>query len=275
MKKFILAALALAALTTAYAQDKANNFTLALETSSYTYKEPSGPRPVKMSGQMYGASAAYMYGGMGKNESSFISLDLLYMQGRVDYDGWMTNIVTGDSFKAQESGIGNYFVEGRLKFGSAFKPSDKLELSPYLGLGGRYLVNNFGAKPGGYDRTSLYLYIPLGLNADLRLPRGWGLGFNAEYNWLLTGKQKSQMSDINPAWNNLSNTQNHGYGIRLSARVKKDLKRIGIFAEPFFRYWNIQESEESVLNIPGEGAFLMVEPKNNTTECGLKAGIYF
>ena len=270
MKKFILAAFALAALSTVYAQ---NNFTLALETSSYKYEEPTGGHPVSMSGRMYGASAEYMRSGLGNNERSFISLDLLYMQGRADYDGWLTDGITYT--KSQETGIGNYFLESRFKFGTAFKASEKLDFSPYLGLGGRYLVNNFGAKPGGYDRTSLYLYIPLGLNADLRLPRGWSLGLNAEYNWLLTGKQKSQMSDVDPAWNNLSNTQNRGYGVKLSARVKKDLKRIGIFAEPFLRYWNIQQSEESVLFRPGLDPELMVEPKNTTTEWGFKAGIYF
>jgi len=276
MKRFTAAAFALLLLTAAFAQEKTDIFTVALEASSYLYKEP-GDHPVKMPGRMYGASAEYMHGGMGKHGRSFIALDLLYMQGSVDYDGWYRDLNTGTYTKADASGIDNYYLESRFKFGGAFNPSDNLKLSPYTGLGGRYLVNSLGAKPGGYDRTSLYVYIPLGLKTDLMLPHGWGLGFYAEYDWLLMGKQRSKMSDVNPLWNNLTNDQSKGYGIKLSVRAKKDLKKMGIFAEPFFRYWNIQESDESVLITPGytPDRRIMVEPKNETHEWGLRAGIYF
>jgi hypothetical protein len=116
--------------------------------------------------------------------------------------------------------------------------------------------------------------MPLGLDAALKLPEKWTLGLNAEFDWLLAGLQKSRMGDVNPAYNNITSDQTEGFGVRFSARMQKDFAKTGIFIEPFWRYWHVQESEISYLFTPGT-IYVSVEPQNETFEWGLKIGLAF
>jgi hypothetical protein len=269
MRKFLSAAAFVLIFTPAFAQYKNHNFQIALETSNYTYKEPSVD--VKMSGAMFGVSAEYLRKNLGVNKKTFFSLDFLYMGGKVDYDGWACSIANPDDCWPAEDRKNDWFIESALKLGGNFKPSERWEISPYIGLGGRYLVDNKNAQ-GSYHRTSTYLYVPLGLKTKFYLPKMWDIGFNAELDWLLTGKQKTNLSDVNPSYYNITNEQTNGVGAKLSVKLQKNYKKSGIFAEPFLRYWKIQESDGVPYGNPG---YLAYEPSNTTTEWGLKTGVYF
>lgn len=59
MKKILIAVFALLVMAPANAQDKKHNFSLAFETSDYSYKEPSIEYPPHWTGTMYGVSAKY------------------------------------------------------------------------------------------------------------------------------------------------------------------------------------------------------------------------
>ena len=143
-----------------------------------------------------------------------------------------------------------------------------------MGLGARYLVDKGESMPGGYRRTSTYFYVPFGLNTNLTLPRAWSLVLNTEFDWMLLGKQRSRLSDVNPTWSNVTNEQTQGYGLRLSLMARKDYKKISVFAQPFWRYWHIQQSDEPLVDLGGTYVFAF-EPPNRTYEHGLKLGIIF
>lgn len=95
MKKILIAVFALLVMAPANAQDKKHNFSLAFETSDYSYKEPSIEYPPHWTGTMYGVSAKYTGRGLFSDSAedfasdrSFLNLEFRYMQGDTDYDGF-------------------------------------------------------------------------------------------------------------------------------------------------------------------------------------------
>jgi hypothetical protein len=238
-------------------------FEAGLELSSYTYKEP-GPG-VKLSGVKTGVSAQYLYRARPEEQSAFFALQAAYMTGKVDYDGALFNGV--ERIPYRYDGLSDYYWEARGLFGT-FAPLGDVELQPFFGLGYRYLFNGLGQSPeGGYDRISQYVYSPLGINAVVQLPANWVFTGMLEYDLFWKGKQKSDLSG-----GAVSNDQRRGWGLRLAARFAKNLQNVTIFAQPFFRMWNIGDSD--VAYAPSLGDFI-IEPRNKTQEYGLKAGVMF
>ena len=129
-------------------------------------------------------------------------------------------------------------------------------------------------SPNGYLRQSNYFYMPA--MVEYRWSSGsWTLSATGELDILLKGVQYSRFSDITPAYNNLTNVQNKGLGVRLSAKVNKDFGGIGAFVEPFWRFWDIEESDANLLYYNGIPDEYMCEPHNTTNEYGLRVGISF
>jgi hypothetical protein len=96
----------------------------------------------------------------------------------------------------------------------------------------------------------------------------WALTLNGELDYLLRGKNTSYIR-----YQDVKFTQKSGYGLRLAVKFEKDFQYVGFFAEPFFRYWNISKSNVVASNNnPGWG---YIEPKNRTTELGLRIGVLF
>ncbi len=275
MKKFLLLALAVCAVLPAYAQDKKNNYSIAYETSSYGYKEPLGLHHMELKGRMSGVvfdyigRSAFTTKEVDANDPSFLALQLRYMQGDTNYDGWLVYTPGPTYVQHYCPDIPNYYLEGRLTAGGVYEVGSAVEFWPYLGIAGRYLVNKLNEDPAntGYRRTSTYIYAPVGATAKIKLPSEWAISLNGEYDIFINGKQQSRLSDINPAFPDLNHTQTRGYGVRTSAKLSKDFKHIGVFAEPFFRYWHIRKS-----NIDTYG---YLEPDNETHESGLKIGVTF
>ena len=277
MKNLLLTVAFVLCLTTAFAQQtgvmqKKHSLAVALEISSYSYKEPKLATPVRWDGTMYGISAEYTGRSMlseGKEintaDRSFVKMELRYMTGKVDYDGWTMG---GD--KVYVYNIDDWYIEAQLKLGGVYEPMQDFELWPYVGLGYRYLVDNFQENnPGGYKRTDYYLYFPMGVDARFKLVRNWNLTLKGEFDLLLFGQQTSNLGDVMPGLPVLTFEQNSGYGWRFSARAEKGFKKFGLFAEPFFRYWSINQSE------PDGYFYAFIEPYNETVELGIKVGLIF
>jgi hypothetical protein len=291
MKKllvFILAALAaVMSLNAEELQNKRHNFSIGAELSSYKYKEPgSNGHSMSLSGTLKGIWAEYIMKGKPYAAATevpytyFLGLEGSFLTGNMDYDGWLVSTNPPPApptyTKYKVSGIDDYIAEMRFKTGALAQAGKNLEIQPYTGLAARYIEDNLQKRnPYGYQRTDLYIYIPFGVKAKVSLPRNWALTLGGELDWLLMGKQNSRMSDINPYYNNLTFDQSNGYGARLSARGDKAFKKTGIFIEPFFRYWNIKESDPAVLTFGGAPVGMYVEPDNTTTEFGLRAGLFF
>ncbi|MCL2161107.1 MAG: hypothetical protein FWH56_04370 [Betaproteobacteria bacterium] len=273
-------------MATSFAQDagKIHNFSIAPEISSYEYKEPG---LMKLSGTMYGVSAEYLNnGGVGRIKNS-IPIQLRgrfnYMQGDLQYDGHVANIYTGErwSYKAEKKEK-NYFFDTAFLGGVEFKLSEKLSVSPYSGFGYRYLLDDNSSEssknPYPHKRKQTYYYMPIGADWKVPLASGWSLAFNTELDVLLRGKNTTNryQTRYNPYSENSERNyrQKSGYGLRLSAKAEKNLQSVGVFAEPFFRYWDIAKSN-TIRWEDGGYIYESHEPKNKTTEYGLRVGVSF
>jgi len=182
--------------------------------------------------------------------------------GRVDYTGSGTI-----------SGISDYTFEGRLKTGYDILFEEGWLLTPFFGVGYRYLNDNSSGRTSstgavGYKRESNYLYSPLGVSYDVPLRGRWRMGLSAEYDIFWKGTQKSHLEDANPSFNRLSNDQTRGYGARGSVKFQRTGGWIDWAIEPYLRWWNIQNSKSANITTSGVIIGTGYEPRNETLEVG-------
>lgn len=271
-------------------------FELAPEMYYYKYTEVIG---VKTDGWKYGLRGAFTHRFSERKPieslrdifSAGQMFNVMKLEGRasfgeVDYEGSGT-----------ESGIPDYNVEARATFGYDIPVSEQLVFTPYAGLGYRYLYNQFSDTPAktigglsyysGYDRESTYVYLPLGVETELRMDHGWALMLTGEFDYLLDGTQVSHLEDMHDSAGNtsgldkLENDQRDGIGWRASLKLTKETPRFDWFNEIFVRYWHIDDSEFQFITVGGgllcEGNLCSggIEPDNKTWEVGMSMGAKF
>ena len=173
--------------------------------------------------------------------------------GQVDY----TSADTGTM-----DGISDYHIEGSFFGGPVFGNKDQHAL--FIGLGGRYLYNASGymlssTGHAGYDRISRYLYVPIGIRSTNVVGKEIRV-FTIEYDYFLQGIQESKLSQVSSSYNDITNSQENGYGIKITAGFfNQDLNLDGY--EFYLDLWEIDDSK------PSAGFY---EPKNTTTEFGVR-----
>ncbi len=231
---------------------------IGFEAFYKTYYEPD---VMNEKGMMYGVHLAYTY-----HDKVMAKGQLIVASGSVDYDSNNTGSISGISDNQWE-------IRGLLGYDFAVDP--KFFVTPYIGLGYRYLGDDSSGKIStnsfhGYNRQSNYWYSPVGIEFTKILAEGWTIGAGGEFDIFWSGTQKSFLSNANPSYPDVSNQQNQGYGIRGSIRVEKKFTYAAILVEPFIRYWNIGQSDTYT-----SATFSGYEPKNNTTEYGALVGIKF
>lgn len=233
---------------------------VGLSLSSYQYQEPGymSLKGAKMGLDLHTTKVL--------QNDQFIRGDLRFAFGPVDYN-------STDSGSA--SGYPDWYIEARGLIGKDWALNEAV-LAAYTGLGYRYLFNDArgitSAGRSGYRRESNYLYLPVGIIHHMALNDQARLESTLEYDLLLVGKQISSLSDVGGGYSDVTNTQNNGYGLRLSVMYQKSKWAFG----PYAYYWNIGQSDivpEIRYGVPtGRG---LAEPKNNTVEFGLKASQQF
>ncbi|MFH1976301.1 MAG: hypothetical protein ABIJ52_12185 [Pseudomonadota bacterium] len=241
---------------------KPHTWEIGPEISYIEYKEPG---VMKEEGTMFGIGASYAY-----HNGVMIKVAGRYSYGLVDYQnsGTLNN-------------IDDIIFEIRMIGGYDFKISNSFTMTPFIGFGYRYLEDDMAGRMTstgayGYLRESNYYYSPLGIEAVNVFDNGWSAGVILEYDYFWKGKQKSYLSDIDSGLNNISNDQNDGYGLRGSINIKKQTDRVYYVIEPFIRYWNIDKSDVQPITFYGTPTGLgWYEPKNNSTEIGVKFMIGF
>ena len=240
-----------------------HSWDLGAEMSHITYKEPD---VMEEKGMMYGLAGFYAY-----RSGVVFKTDGRLSFGQLDY----SSDVSGSM-----DNIDDLIVEARETAGFAMSISDTVLITPYIGLGYRYLnddssemVTSTGAR--GYERESNYFYSPIGIECLRGYSDGWSYGFTVEYDYFIKGVQKSHLSDANLGFADLENDQNNGYGFRASLKFKRENKRANFVIEPFVRYWNIKKSEEQPVSFSGVIIGTGYEPKNNSTEIGIKLAVKF
>jgi len=252
------------------------------EVSKIRYAEPDF---MKEKGDMYGVFSSFTYRPMNNNivrsfpdfmtsnnKINMYRVDARLSWGQVDYESEGTGEIDN---------IDNWMFEGRGVAGYDIPLSEIFRITPYFGAGYRYLRDEVGGLTSttghfGYDRESHYIYLPLGLDTQIRLPKGWSISFLTEYDLFLDGKQKSHLEDVLAGLETLENDQNEGWGARGSIRIMKETKNVDFFVEPFIRYWDIDDSEISIINFMGQPTlFAGLEPANTSEQYGIMVGTRF
>lgn len=271
------------AVAAAGAQGMPGELNVGAEFAYFSYEEPD---VMEEKGPLFGIYAEYA---MRTPENDKINSwqDLLasyqnnyvfgiegrFLGGQVDYDSRDTGSIDN---------INEYLFEIRGLAGYDFPAGEATAtvLTPYIGIGYRYLDDNTGGKSSttgaaGYDRESHYVYMPFGLRANTPLEGPWSLGFNVEYDLFLDGTQESHLEDVSSALSTLENDQNDGYGVRGSIQLARQAQTWNLLVEPFVRYWDIDESSVGVITCGGTPCAAGYEPKNRSLEYGVKVGTKF
>ena len=182
--------------------------------------------------------------------STYIGFKNRAAYGQVDYQSNGTGTM---------SAIPDYQLETTGYIGIPFENSNS-RITYFTGLGGRYLLNASGLQltstgHAGYDRESRYVYMPFGINVE---QGSWEL--RGEYLYFLYGQQTSYLSDASEALPDITNDQEDGSGIKLTAKLYTD---VGMGYEFYMDYWDIADSK-----LDTTGNFM--EPRNTTSETGLR-----
>lgn len=265
MKKYLFAVLAFLFVTIpAYGGSIEHEFSIGPDFSHITYKEPG---VMEEKGWFYGIAGSYtLKVPVAQDVKVAVGPELKIAKGRVDYD-------SPDSGKM--NGIDNVLFEARLLGGVEFPVVKDHYLRPYIGFGYRSLVDDSSYMTTdkgywGYERWIRYYYIPVGVAYHTELGQGWKFKATAEYDWFIRGKVKSYLGYL-PGYEDITNTQKKGYGLRASVDVSKKFDFGSISAKPYIKYWRIKDSEITYDSY-GNG---WIEPKNRSTEIGVALTINF
>ncbi|MFP3984283.1 MAG: outer membrane beta-barrel protein [Desulfurivibrionaceae bacterium] len=275
MKKLMIGFVALAvslfsSVGFAAAQDPEQKFILPVhsfeirpEISHIEYKEPG---VMEEEGIMYGIGAAYT---LRSPDDYMLQVEGKFSYGQVDYE----NSGTMDD-------IDDYMFEIRGLLGYDFRILDKTMITPYVGVGYRYLNDDMSGMTSstgasGYERESNYYYSPVGIKTLSYIGNGWLWGITAEFDYFWKGKQKSHFSDILAGLNDPENDQDDGYGYRASIEFRKELGMMSFAIEPFIRYWDIDESDHEDVTYHGSVIGDGFEPANESTEIGIILAVMF
>jgi hypothetical protein len=278
MKKLLIAA-AVATLATNVIADTSSLKTqtaneVGISVSSYEYKEPYKAEHgfwMKLDAVNYGIN----YLGTYKiNDNWFALGNLNYKRGDDDYKS---------SGSGTDKNIGKDIFEVKVAIGRDFD-FDKFVVSPYAGLGFRYLDSDWGGHTSstgafGYERESKYYFLPIGTFHRMNLGADSKLETNLEYDYLIRGTQDSKNQDMVgrgtiTRYDNAHNKQNSGYGLKASTMYKQNNWGVGPYAE----YWHINRSDNAYGSATIGGVTIAgyeFEPANHTTEYGLKASYTF
>ena len=233
-------------------------FKIGIQTYKDTYDEPS--LNVETSTDFYGITATYINRNSAHN---FWTLEGRLARGEADYD----------SPSGILNGIPEYEGDIRLTYGKDY-PLDDGWISLYIGLGtriyrmhGKGLVTDLGAW--FYDRRIEQLYLPLGVTWR-SLFGTCTVSSNLEFDPLLAGRVNSRLT--NGGGPNVVNDQKlfSGYGVRGEIMIGIPMEAQTIEFGPFFRYWDIGDSEIEV--IP---PFAYWEPSNTRSQYGMEARVSF
>ncbi len=256
-----------------FIHQKVHQVEIGTEISHIVYKEPIFN--LKNRGEMYGVYGVYTY--RPKKEDIFSNqiinmyrVDSKISFGQMDY--------TSDS--GIINGIQDYLFELRGVMGYDYFIAPDWRITPYIGFGYRRLSDDSGGKTSstgaaGYGRMANYVYMPVGFDLTHQLDSAWQIGGTGEFDIFLWGRQDSYLSDVDSNLPDLHNRQRHGMGLRASLEIVRTGDKYNFLLQPFVRYWHLKDSDTNVAIGPSGEVIGGLEPNNNSTELGVKAGVQF
>ena len=242
-----------------------SNLKIGFDTRYIDYEEDNF---MEEDGWMYGIFGSYTYHG---NNQLMFETSLNYVFGEIDYDGQTQSgtPVTADT--------DDWIFEWRGLIGKDYRFKDSSVITAFMGVGYRYWNDDIDVS-GAYEREIQYWYLPIGVKVVSTLVGNWTWGMSVEYDLFLGGEAKSHYSDIHPAYNDPENDQDFGdgYGVALSLQFSRKLSdNYGVSIDPYIRYWDIDESDTSMLTAYGIPIGYIIEPENETTIYGMRLNITF
>ena len=240
-----------------------HSFEVAPVVFRFEYEEPS---VMSEKGFLSGVMGRYTY-----NQSAVMfDCSLEYAAGSLDYDGstWGGTPVKADT--------DDYIFEIRILLGGNIHQG-KTKVTPFIGFGLRYW-NDTIQTAGGYEREISYLYSPIGVKFTGPLSTRWSWGFSGEYDLFWKGWVTSHLSDAVTGYNDPENNQSFGdgFGVRFSFQFRNHIStRLSWYIEPFFRYWDVDQSDYAILTSNGAPIDFVYEPENNTLSYGVTVGFGF
>lgn len=176
------------------------------------------------------------------------------------------------------SGIKDYTFDLRGIAGKDFYPVSNVRTTGYLGFGYRYLkddsegldtvIDDFTLL--GYRRYSHYDYLPFGADIVFQPDPNYSFESNLEYDYMFNGWEVDKLGVL-PGYSTLVVDEKSGNGLRASLRINLYLKYCIAFAEGFYRYWNIAQSDSK--SDSADPSYGLNEPRNNTQEFGFRLGV--
>jgi len=264
--KMACASLALLLGTSAQAQSAGglatvNEHRLGVSLLGYQYKEP-GVMTLKAQKVGFDYAGTYAISSQWPNVDRrwFARAELSYAVGDADYSSPISGTIDNTE---------NWYYEIRAMVGRDLDMGGYV-LAPYAVLGFRYLfhdlrgVSSTGAR--GYRRENRSETFLVGLTHKSLFSAQAQLHSTFEYMHLLKGTQKARLADTGGAVPDITLDQDSGFGLRLSSMWRFDSWSMG----PTLTYWKIKQS-----NAVRAGGSDWVEPKNTTTEIGVKAAYHF
>jgi hypothetical protein len=231
---------------------------LGVYQSEITYTEPS---VMEEDGSLKGIFGRYSY----HEDEVFRALEIYYSNGDMNYDGSGTI-----------DGIPDEMLEIRALVGKDFKLNSEYQISPYIGFGYRNLNDDSSGMVSstsayGYEREQIYLYIPIGIEFKKRSTVfGLMISGRVEYDYLIDGENHTYLREL--GYEDVTLNQNDGYGYRVSIGLTREFSaRYSVTLEPFYRYWNISDSEITYDNMRNG----WIEPENYSKELGVSLLVTF
>jgi hypothetical protein len=221
------------------------------QVAKYYYEEPG---LMNLKGNRVGAVGAYTFTSPNRVYSR---IDLRSSYGMLKYASQNTGTMDD---------VPDWSVEARAVIGRDYLTGDNAALSPYIGLGYRYLYNDLRGYSStgavGYQRYSQYVYIPVGLTARFRSGERWVVAPTVEYDVFLGGRQYSRLTDTGNGYSDASNRQHDGRGYRAHLMLESGRWALG----PCLQYWKIKDSNI----VPVGLGTVAMEPANWTREYGVE-----
>lgn len=220
------------------------------ELRSYKYSEPGF---VTHEGFMYGAYADYLYR---FTPSTSVAAGGSLIYGALNYDGGLC-----DEFGAcvPYKATTNDLIS---RFHARVHIYPIRNMSLQIGLGMRYLSDS-GQGQGFYLRTGTWYYVPVAVGFSVPLENKNKLNFLAEYDVIVSGGIKSNLSEVSSAYSDVYMAQT-GNGLVLKAGY--DWAQFKVSA--FYEVWSLNESSPV-----DTGGATFLEPKNESQSFGLQLGI--
>ncbi len=256
-------------------QEFKHDFTLGLESFHYKYSEetPEHKNFMDYKGMMYGINGAYQ---LTYKDSFFVRPEARWAYGHTDYSNhWGKD--------HDQHHIPSMIFEARLLGGMPFKIFESFNVSPYTGIGYRYKWDDpTGTKSKAnvtlYKRINKLWYIPLGMRFKYDFTDQWHVQGMAEYDFLIQGKNYSYDKDSIPS--PFINKQKKGFGLRGELLIGRQFEKVSLAVGPYINYWKIKESNKILHTLEYESKKFVYnhpvwEPKNTTTELGLKFNVRF